>query len=237
MPDGKAILRVDAVQGGYDAVPVLRGVSFNLGVNECLAILGRNGMGKTTLLRSLVGLLPPTSGLIRFDGTSIVGMPPHEIARLGVAYVPQGRAIFAKLTVLENLQIGTRAARQRRDIPRQVFDYFPILRERKDQLGGTLSGGQQQMLAIGRALCGDPKILLMDEPSEGLQPSLVQELGLLLPRIKEESHLAIVIVEQNLDLARSVAQRALIIDKGRFAFECTSDQITDNGEVRRLLTL
>jgi urea ABC transporter ATP-binding protein UrtE len=232
-----AVLRVNGIEGGYGSVPIVRNLCFEVGPNECVAILGRNGMGKSTLLRLLIGLLQPTAGSITFRERPIVGLQPHEIARLGIGYVPQGRGIFPKLTVEENLRIGTRASERGTTIPKEVFEYFPLLNERRYQLGGTLSGGEQQMLAIGRALCGLPTVLLLDEPSEGIQPSIVKELGLLLPRIRAKNRIATVIVEQNLDLASRVAERALVMEKGRIVFACHGSEIKESRRVHKYLTI
>jgi urea ABC transporter ATP-binding protein UrtE len=218
------MLRLAEVRAGYGSTQVVDGVSLQLRVGEVLALMGRNGAGKTTLTRAIIGLLRPNSGLIELDGISISGLPPHRIAQKGVAFVPQGRGIFAKLTVHENLLIGTRATGQAQaQIPIKVFDYFPVLAERLKQRGGTLSGGEQQMLAIARALCSRPRLLLLDEPSEGIQPSIVHDLGRLLRRIVDDAGVAVLLVEQNLDLALQVASRGLIMEKGRIVREGSAD--------------
>jgi urea ABC transporter ATP-binding protein UrtE len=224
------MLRLAEVHVGYGSTNVVDGISFELRIGEVLALMGRNGAGKTTLMRAIIGLLRPNSGHIQLDGASICGLPPHRIAQKGVAFVPQGRGIFAKLTVHENLLIGTRAAGQGlRQIPGKVFDYFPVLAERLQQRGGTLSGGEQQMLAIARALCGRPRLLLLDEPSEGIQPSIVHDLGRLLRRIVDEASVAVLLVEQNLDLALQVASRALIMEKGHIVREGSTDDFRGQG--------
>jgi urea ABC transporter ATP-binding protein UrtE len=223
------MLRVAQLHAGYGSTQVLGGVSLELRPGEVLALMGRNGAGKTTLMRTIIGLLRPSGGCIELDGTSICGLPPHRVAQKGVAFVPQGRGIFAKLTVHENLLIGTRgAAAAQAEIPDSVFDYFPVLAERREQRGGTLSGGEQQMLAIARALCGRPRVLLLDEPSEGIQPSIVHDLGRLLRRIVKDAGVAILLVEQNLDLALELADRGLIMEKGRIVREGSADEFRDD---------
>jgi urea ABC transporter ATP-binding protein UrtE len=222
------MLRVSELRAGYGSTLILSGVSLELRPGEVLALLGRNGAGKTTLMRAIIGLVQPRTGSIEFDGASIVGLPPHRIAQKGVAFVPQGRGIFGKLSVRENLLIGTRAARQTAgQIPASIFDYFPILTERLEQRGGTLSGGEQQMLAVARALCGRPRALLLDEPSEGIQPSIVHDLGRLLRRIVDDESVALLLVEQNLDLALQLADRALIMEKGRIVREASAAEFRD----------
>ena len=229
------ILRISDLDVGYDGVPVLHGLSLTVGRAEAVAVMGRNGVGKSTLLRSIVGLVKPSAGSVEVDGHAIAGAPPHRIARLGIGYVPQGRGIFPKLTVKENLILGTRAVGKEGRIDEQVFAYFPILQERLRQIGGTLSGGEQQMLAIARALCGRPKVLLLDEPSEGIQPSIVKLLVALLPRIRSEAGLTVVIVEQNLDLAQHTADRFVFMDKGRTVHECGRKALEDKSILRRYL--
>jgi urea ABC transporter ATP-binding protein UrtE len=223
------MLKVAHLHAGYGSTQVLGGVSLELRPGEVLALMGRNGAGKTTLMRTIIGLLRPSSGGIELDGASISGLPPHRVAQKGVAFVPQGRGIFGKLTVRENLLIGTRAAASvQAEIPDSVFDYFPVLAERREQCGGTLSGGEQQMLAIARALCGRPRVLLLDEPSEGIQPSIVHDLGRLLRRIVKDAGVAVLLVEQNLDLALELADRGLIMEKGRIVREGSADEFRDD---------
>jgi urea ABC transporter ATP-binding protein UrtE len=218
------MLALAEVHAGYGSTPVLAGVGLELRTGDVLALLGRNGAGKTTLMRTIIGLVRPSAGRIEFDGASLCGLPPHRIAQRGIAFVPQGRGIFGKLTVRENLLIGTRALGQAKtQLPATIFDYFPVLAERLEQPGGTLSGGEQQMLAVARALCGRPRVLLLDEPSEGIQPSIVHDLGRLLRRIVDDAGVAVLLVEQNLDLALQLANRALIMEKGRIVREGSAD--------------
>jgi len=232
------MLKVSNLHAAYGTVPVLTGVELDLGKGEILALLGRNGVGKTTLMKALIGLLRPTEGTVELDGSAIEGLAPHRIARLGIAYVPQGRGIFAKLTVRENLLVGTRAQRNGAGgIPDEVFSYFPILQERLAQAGGTLSGGEQQMLAIARALCGRPSVLLLDEPSEGIQPTIVQELGRIIGRISETSGMSVLLVEQNIDLALEASRRCLVMEKGRIVHEGAPEDFRDESVLRRFLAI
>jgi ABC-type branched-subunit amino acid transport system ATPase component len=232
------MLRVERLTAGYEGPPIVRDLALELHSREVLGILGRNGSGKSTLIKSIVGLLPRIDGSIDFLGVKIVGLPCWRIARLGVAYVPQGRGIFPRLTVLENLQAGTRAApRGESFIPEEIFSYFPILAKRLKQYGGTMSGGEQQMLAIARALCSRPKLLLMDEPSDGVQPNIVEMLGELIPQIAHRSELAVILVEQNLDLALAVCRRCMILDKGAIVHEGAPQDFVDPAILKRYLAV
>ncbi len=211
------MLTIDGLIAGYHAgSEVLRGLRLDLGEGETVALLGRNGMGKTTLLRAIMGHIPIAAGRIRFLERELVGLKPFEISNLGIAYVPQGREIFADFTVEENLLLGVLGkpglpAR----VPDRVHEWFPILKERRRQKAGTMSGGEQQQLAIARALVGRPRLLLLDEPSEGIQPSIVQGLGATLGEIAAAERIAILLVEQNVDLVLRLARRCLFIENGR----------------------
>ena len=210
------MLEVSGLKSGYGALPVLHGVDLSISAGEVVGLLGRNGAGKTTLLRTLGGALTTQAGSIRIDGGDVSRSRAFMRARAGIAHVPQGRGIFGRLTVEENLEVGTRAA-GKADVKRlldEAYAHFPILRERRRQMAGTFSGGQQQMLAIARALCGQPKALLLDEPSEGIQPNIVQEIGELVPRLARERGIAVLLVEQNLDLALHASDRCIVMDKG-----------------------
>ncbi len=232
------MLHIEQLSGGYGGPAVLQGLGVDLARGEVLGILGRNGSGKSTFIKAIIGLLPQLSGTIELEGTPLVGLPTHRIARLGVAYVPQGRGIFPKLSVLENLQTGTNAAgRGRTDIPAEIFAWFPILKERLTQAGGTMSGGEQQMLAIGRALCGRPRLLLMDEPSDGVQPSIVERLAELLPAIARQAGLSVILVEQNVDLALACSQRCLVMDKGTIVHEGPPSDLADPMVLKRYLAV
>jgi len=232
------LMAATGLRAGYATGDVLQDVSIEVAPGEIVGVLGRNGVGKTTLMRVLIGLLKPRCGKIEFDGHDITGAPPHRIAKFGIAYVPQGRGIFPKLSVIENLRIGTRASPNRDEsIPDQVFEYFPVLSERRQQAGGTLSGGEQQMLAFGRALCSNPKLLLLDEPSEGIQPNIVQQLGALIRRIVEQTGIAVLLVEQNLDLGLSVATRCAIMEKGCIVHQGSREDFRDEAMLRRYLAI
>jgi urea transport system ATP-binding protein len=220
------MLKVDGINSYYGTSHILHGVSLGIDKGEMLAVLGRNGAGKTTLLRSIIGLNPPREGEIRFDGRDITKLKPHNRAHMGVGYVPQGREIIFDLTVRENIVLAMIGCRQRsRAIPDYVWDYFPALRPLTDRKGGVLSGGQQQQLAIARALVQEPKLLLLDEPTEGLQPSVVEEIDNIIKRFRSERNCAILLVEQNLAFVRDVAERFAILDTGR---------IVANGEIGQL---
>ena len=231
------MLEVNAVSVSYGKSRIVNNVSFAVDSSEKLAILGRNGVGKTTLLKSMIGLLPMQTGTLRLGDRNLTAMKAYERACNGISYVPQGREIIPNLTVQQNLELGalahTKAVRERMA---EVFDYFPILPEHLHRKGGVLSGGQQQQLAIARALMSHPKALLLDEPTEGIQPNVVAEIGNILKRIHKTLQIPIVIVEQNLKFARRLADRFLIIQKGEIvaggAMETLSDEI-----IHRYLTV
>ncbi len=225
------MLDVQDVHTYYEHSHILQGVTLQAQAGRVTGILGRNGVGKTTLMRSIIGFTPPRAGTISFNGETIQRLPPHVIARRGIGLVPQGRRIFPSLTVVENLRIGAVGAREGRWNLDSVFALFPHLERRQANYGGQLSGGEQQMLAIGRALMSNPQLLLMDEPSEGLAPLIVRGLGETLARLKETG-LAIVLVEQNLPLALSVADTAYIISKGQVVYHGSPDELRDNEALR-----
>ena len=209
------MLEIVDLEAGYATARVLNGVSLTVGEGEVLALLGRNGMGKTTLLRTVCGLRPParTAGSVRFRGTDIGALAAHEVARAGISIVPQGRRVFASLTVEENLRIGRqKRGRSEWDLE-SVCELFPRLRERSKQRAGTLSGGEQQMLAIGRSLMANPDLIIMDEPSEGLSPAVVGQVGERIRDVKGRGH-GVLLAEQNVDLALSVADRVAVIGDG-----------------------
>jgi branched-chain amino acid transport system ATP-binding protein len=233
-----SLLDVEEIHTYYEHSHVLQGVSLRAETGRVTALLGRNGVGKTTLIRSVIGFTPPRTGAIRFAGEPIEKLPSHAIARRGVGLVPQGRRVFPSLTVEENLRIGglpqrpsTGSGQARRWSLDAVYELFPRLRERRGNYGGQLSGGEQQMVAIARALMANPVLLLMDEPSEGLAPLIVQELERTLRRLKETG-LAIVLVEQNLPLALALADTADIISKGRVVFDGDPNLIRTDAGVR-----
>jgi branched-chain amino acid transport system ATP-binding protein/urea transport system ATP-binding protein len=223
------VLEIDGLESGYGGSLVLRGLSFAVAEGESVALLGRNGMGKTTLLRAIMGLLPARRGEVRFAGQRLDGRRPEQIAKAGIAFVPQGREIFADLSVEENLLLGAMGrAGLGAAVPEEIYGRFPILKERRRQRGGTLSGGQQQQLAIGRALAGRPRLLLLDEPSEGLQPSIVQEVAKALRREVSAEGLTLITVEQNVDLALRVADRCLFLENGDLVAEAPSAVLRQN---------
>jgi branched-chain amino acid transport system ATP-binding protein len=226
-----SLLEVDDVHTYYDHSHILQGVSLRAESGRVTALLGRNGVGKTTLIRSVMGFTPPRTGRISFSGEPIERLPSHTIARRGVGLVPQGRRVFPSLTVDENLRLGGLPGRAGRWSLETVYELFPRLRDRSANYGDQLSGGEQQMVAIGRALMSNPVLLLMDEPSEGLAPLIVQELERTMCRLKETG-LGIVLVEQNLPLALAVADTAYIISKGRVVFDGDPQIIRTDGDVR-----
>jgi branched-chain amino acid transport system ATP-binding protein len=228
-PDALSLTNVHAFYGDSH---ILHGVSFSLQPGGVLALLGRNGAGKTTCISAIIGFLTPRSGEIRLFGEAIEGLSPERISRLGIGLVPQGRRIFSSLSVRENLTV----AQQRESTTEnpwnveRIYALFPRLRERHTQYAGTLSGGEQQMLAIGRALMGNPRVLLLDEPSEGLAPLIVADVGRTIKRLKEEGQ-SIVLVEQNIQLALDVADQAVILNTGRCVFAGMAGEILNNEEL------
>jgi len=233
------MLEVRELHSYYAAAHVLQGVSLDVAEGQVVALLGRNGMGKTTLIRSIMGLTPPQvrEGDVRYRGQSIVGKPPYEIAQMGIGLVPQGRRVFPSLTVLEHLQIAAHPPRGGRNgrepwTVERVFDLFPRLAERQKHFGNELSGGEQQMLAIARALMTNPDLLLMDEPSEGLAPLLVQALGEHLKQLKA-SGLSIFLVEQNVGLALSIADVVYVIDRGQIVYRGTPEAFQAAEDIKR----
>lgn len=232
------ILAVEGLRGGYGGKPVLQGIDITVEPGEIVAVIGRNGVGKSTLMRTLIGLLAPMSGSIRFAGTDVTALPADKRARLGMGYIPQGRDVFPRLTVAENLVVGIEASAGV-DPPDYdlIYEFFPILKERARQAAGTLSGGQQQQLAIARAMIGGPKLMLLDEPSEGIQPSIVQDIARNVKRLNEETFVSVLLVEQSLDLIVSLAERGLVMDKGRIVATLDHKEIKSRDAVRRYLAL
>jgi branched-chain amino acid transport system ATP-binding protein len=231
------MLEVAGVSAGYGRGIVLHDLSLDVRDGEILGILGRNGMGKTTLMRVLAGLLRVRGGRVAVDGVDLTGAPAHVRAAHGVAVVPQGRGVFPDLTVAENLRLGRLAAGRRHQAKRldEVFGYFPRLAERRGQAAGTMSGGEQQMLAIGRALMAEPKLLLLDEPSDGIMPVLVHQIARNIVDINRNEGLTTVVVEQNVPMVGSLAGRCLILEGGRIVADGTPADLADRGEIERRL--
>jgi branched-chain amino acid transport system ATP-binding protein len=222
-----ALLATTNLRAGYTSGDVLQGISIEVGPGEVVGVLGRNGVGKTALMRTLIGLVPARSGSILFRGDDITRLPANRRAVLGIGYVPQGRDVFPQMSVAENIRMGQFVNRSRSFSPDEVYGYFPFLKERARQRAGTLSGGQQEMLAIARALVAGPDLLLLDEPSDGVQPSIVQEIGAFIVRLVESRPIGVLIVEQNIDLMQRVVHRAYVMDKGRVVVSMGREQLHD----------
>lgn len=229
-----AILEVDHVHTYYGNIHALKGISFTVDQGEIVTLIGANGAGKTTTLRTISGVLRPRQGHVRLEGEELSMYPPHEIVAKGVVQVPEGRRIFGRLTVTENLEMGAFTVKDRAEIARRmdfVFTIFPRLKERRHQLGGTLSGGEQQMLAIGRALMTQPRILLMDEPSMGLAPVLVESIYGVIRQLNQQGT-TILLVEQNAAMALSVAHRGYVLETGRIVLEGSAQELAANPQVQ-----
>jgi urea ABC transporter ATP-binding protein UrtE len=224
------MLQVESMTAGYGAGPVLTDLDLQVPAGQRVAVLGRNGVGKTTLLRAIMGEVRAKKGRVLFEGRDVTGEPPHRRARLGIAYVPQGRDIFPGLSVLDNLRVAAYGTRRSRSQSRldEVLDEFPILREKSKLSGAGLSGGQQQILALGRALMTEPKLLLLDEPSEGIQPSIVDQIAEHVKRVNREREITVVVVEQNLEFATDIAEHAHLMDNGQIVRELPArDMLAD----------
>lgn len=234
----EVILETIGLWSGYGGKPVLQGVDLTIHEGEIVAIIGRNGVGKSTLIKSLIGLLPSDKGSVLFKAKPIDALAAYLRARLGIGYVPQGRDVFPRMSVLENMAVGESiGGAVSKDMLSAIFRFFPILLERKNQLAGTLSGGQQQQLAIGRVLMGAPSLILLDEPSEGIQPNIVQDIARIMVELNRTTGVTIVFVEQNIDMIRAMAQRCYVMDKGRVVAELTQDMLQDRETVRRYLSV
>jgi urea transport system ATP-binding protein len=221
------MLSIRDLSFSYGAIPTLRGINMEMGRGCVTCVMGRNGVGKTTLMRNIMGVLRSSGGSVRLEDQDLTPLAAHRRARSGVALVPQGREIFPKLTVEENLRIGLEARADRsRTIPEEVYALFPVLKRMARRMGGDLSGGQQQQLAIARALVGGPKVLLLDEPTEGIQPSIIDEIGQALHKFVDELHLTVVVVEQYLDFVREFGQQFYIMNRGRVVAEGTIAELT-----------
>jgi len=224
------MLDVQDINQYYGSSHTLRGVTLSVKQGECMALLGRNGVGKTTLLQCLMGVQPLASGSIHFDGKDISKLAPHARAALGMAYVPQGREIFARLTVEENILMGmaTKPSRQAQRIKNEIFDLFPVLRTMLSRRGGDLSGGQQQQLAIARALVAEPKLIIFDEPTEGIQPSIIKDIGRVIRLLRDRGDIAILLCEQYFDFAQELADRFVVLSRGEVVAQ--GDQSQMNSE-------
>jgi urea transport system ATP-binding protein len=232
------VLEVSELHQYYGGSHILRGLSFEAKVGEVTCLLGRNGVGKTTLLRCLMGLVPPREGRVDWEGKPITTLKPQQRVHAGIAYVPQGREIFARLSVEENLLMGLSRfpAREAREVPAFIYELFPVLEQMKQRRGGDLSGGQQQQLAIGRALASRPRLLILDEPTEGIQPSVIKEIGAVIRRLAERGDMAILLVEQFYDFAEELADQYLVMARGEIIQRGRGENMQAEG-VRGLVTI
>lgn len=221
------MLTVDGVNLAYGGSQILWDMALSVPEGSCTCLMGRNGVGKTTLLRAIMGAARVKSGTIAFGGTDLTGSAPELRARRGIGYVPQGREIFASLTVAENLELGVVADGRRKPLPPRVYELFPVLKSMRHRRGGDLSGGQQQQLAIGRALAIGPKLLILDEPTEGIQPNIVREIGDVLTMLNREEGLTVLLVEQKLAFARRVASRFCLMERGRAVASGAMSELSD----------
>jgi len=230
------MLKIDTLNQAYGGSHILRGLSFEVKTGEVTTLLGRNGVGKTTLLKSLMGLVKTKSGSITFDGKDITHLPPHERVKAGIGYVPQGREIFPRLTVEENLLMGLATKPGGTKIPERIFEMFPVLKQMMHRRGGDLSGGQQQQLAIGRALAMGPKLLILDEPTEGIQPSIIKDIERAIRMLAETGEMAILLVEQYYDFAEALADQYLLMERGEFIMRGRGETMPQDG-VRQALAV
>ena len=234
------MLNVNSVNQYYGGSHILRGLDFEAKLGEVTVVLGRNGVGKTTLLKSLMGLVPIKSGAIQLDGQTIDKLKPYERVRLGLGYVPQGREIFGRLTVAENLQMGLASKPGGTPLPEQLFELFPVLKQMLHRRGGDLSGGQQQQLAIARALAAGPKLLILDEPTEGIQPSIIKDIGRAIRKLADEGlngqKMAVVLVEQFYDFAEELADQYLVMERGEIIQQGRGENMAADG-VRQLMSI
>jgi len=224
-----SLLAIKGINQSYGGSHILWDVDVDIPAGSRMCLMGRNGMGKTTLLKCIMGLLPVTSGQLMFEGVDLRAMPTEVRARLGIGYVPQGREIFPQLTVEENLRIGLGVRPNGpRTVPARIYELFPVLKQMRSRRGGNLSGGQQQQLAIGRAMVLEPKLLILDEPTEGIQPNIVHEIGDIILRLNRDTGVTVLLVEQKLPFARRVASEFVILEKGRCVAGGSIDHLTDD---------
>ncbi|MDY7548891.1 urea ABC transporter ATP-binding subunit UrtE [Glaciimonas sp. CA11.2] len=230
------MLNVDLLNQYYGSSHTLRGVSLNVEKGKCLSLLGRNGVGKTTLLKCLMGVLPVATGKVTLEGRDITKLKPHQRAALGIAYVPQGREIFARLTVEENLLMGmaTKSGKKASLIKGEVYELFPVLKEMLQRRGGDLSGGQQQQLAIARALLAEPKLIILDEPTEGIQPSIIKDIGRVIRLLRQRGDIGILLCEQYFDFAQELADNFIVMSRGEVVASGTQAQMDDPSVKRHL---
>ncbi|MFG0918924.1 MULTISPECIES: urea ABC transporter ATP-binding subunit UrtE [Pseudomonas] len=232
------MLKIDTLHQYYGGSHILRGLSFEARLGEVTCLLGRNGVGKTTLLRCLMGLVPVREGSVEWEGKPITALKPHQRVQAGIAYVPQGREIFPHLSVEENLLMGLSRfpGREAREVPAFIYELFPVLEQMKQRRGGDLSGGQQQQLAIGRALASRPRLLILDEPTEGIQPSVIKEIGTVIQRLAQRGDMAILLVEQFYDFAEALADHYLVMARGQIVQRGRGENMQAEG-VRGLVTI
>ncbi|WP_300725257.1 urea ABC transporter ATP-binding subunit UrtE [Pseudomonas sp.] len=232
------MLQVEKLHQYYGGSHILRGLSFEVKVGEVTCLLGRNGVGKTTLLKCLMGLLPIKEGQVHWEGNAITTLRPHQRVQAGIAYVPQGREIFGRLTVEENLLMGLSRfpGSEAREVPAFIYELFPVLLQMKHRRGGDLSGGQQQQLAIGRALASRPRLLILDEPTEGIQPSVIKEIGAVIKMLAARGDMAILLVEQFYDFAEALADQYLVMSRGEIVQQGRGENMQTEG-VRGLVTI
>ena len=233
-----SLLEVKDISIYYEDALILNKVNLEIDKGEIVCILGRNGVGKTTLFKGIIGLTPPRTGRILFDGEEIRGRAPYQIVRKGISYIPQGREIFPDLTVEENLKLGTFiTGKNNIPIAAEIFEYFPFLKERKKEKASRLSGGQQQMLAIARGLTGNPCIMLLDEPTEGIQPSIIKSISAFIRELNSKKEIAILLVEQNVDFALNLSTRGYILEKGKVVCEGSVESIKEDSIVKTYLAV